>query len=75
MFDKNFQPADRNINQEETTSESREMTDVGKRIAHMDQLNIDVQVLYPTIFLNPGWEDVDGEITLDRVLTLARPAR
>ena len=21
------------------------------------------------------WEDVDGEITLDRVLTLARPAR
>ena len=29
-------------------------------------LNIDVQVLYPTIFLNPGWEDVDGEAALYR---------
>ncbi len=29
------------------------MTDVQARLKHMDELNIDVQVLYPTIFLRP----------------------
>lgn len=32
---------------------SREMTDVHARLKHMDDLNIDVQVLYPTVFLRP----------------------
>jgi predicted TIM-barrel fold metal-dependent hydrolase len=32
---------------------SREMTDVRARIAHMNDLSIDVQVIYPTIFIFP----------------------
>lgn len=33
--------------------ESREMTDPRGRIAHMDELGIDIQVIYPTIFIFP----------------------
>jgi len=36
-----------------TSDASREMEDVTERIAHMDELNVDVQVLYPTLFLRP----------------------
>jgi predicted TIM-barrel fold metal-dependent hydrolase len=36
-----------------TTKGSREMADVGARLTHMDDLEIDVQVLYPTVFLRP----------------------
>ena len=36
-----------------TSDASREMADVTERIAHMDDLNVDVQVLYPTLFLRP----------------------
>ena len=36
-----------------TTAESRELADVGARIAHMDELSVDVQVIYPTLFLRP----------------------
>lgn len=32
---------------------SREMIDVNARLRHMDELEIDVQVLYPTVFLRP----------------------
>jgi predicted TIM-barrel fold metal-dependent hydrolase len=32
---------------------SREMTDLSLRVAHMDELGIDVQVIYPTIFIFP----------------------
>ncbi len=32
---------------------SREMTDLGARIAHMNDLGIDIQVIYPTIFIFP----------------------
>ena len=41
--------------------ESREMGNVKARLAHMDQLNIDVQVLYPTIFLAPCARDAEQE--------------
>lgn len=34
-----------------TSKESREMSDVTARLKHMDELEIDIQVLYPTIFL------------------------
>jgi predicted TIM-barrel fold metal-dependent hydrolase len=33
--------------------ESREMRDVRSRIAHMDELEIDIQVLFPTLMLRP----------------------
>ncbi len=32
---------------------SREMTDLGARIAHMNDLGIDIQVIYPTVFIFP----------------------
>ena len=35
------------------SDESREMTDVAARLSHMDELGIDIQVLYPTLFLRP----------------------
>jgi predicted TIM-barrel fold metal-dependent hydrolase len=37
--------------------ESREVTDVSARLAHMDELGINVQVLYPTLFLRPWTQD------------------
>jgi len=36
-----------------TTVELREMEDIKGRLAHMDQLGVDVQVLYPSLFLRP----------------------
>ena len=33
--------------------ESREMRDIQSRIAHMDELDIDIQVLFPTLMLRP----------------------
>ena len=37
----------------ETPKEAREMDDISARLRHMDELDVDVQVLYPTIFLRP----------------------
>jgi hypothetical protein len=37
----------------ETPKEAREMDDINARLKHMDELDVDVQVLYPTIFLRP----------------------
>jgi predicted TIM-barrel fold metal-dependent hydrolase len=42
-------------------AESREMGNVKARLVHMDELNIDVQVLYPTIFLAPCAHDAAQE--------------
>ena len=40
---------------------SREMGNVATRLAHMDELNIDMQILYPTIFLAPCARDAAQE--------------
>jgi len=45
----------------DTPRETREMENVPARVRHMDELGIDVQVLYPTIFIEqitdkPEWE-------------------
>src|SRR5438477_10034617 len=37
----------------DTPQDTREMENVDARVAHMDELGIDVQVLYPTIFIGP----------------------
>ena len=37
----------------DTSRAAREMDDIRGRLRHMDELGIDVQVLYPTIFLRP----------------------
>jgi len=49
-----------------TPRESREMEDISARLAHMDELGIDVQVLYPTVFLRPWTEDPEVEYALCR---------
>ena len=49
-----------------TAREAREMEDIGARLAHMDQLGIDVQVLYPTVFLRPWTENPEVEYALCR---------
>src|SRR6266496_5912403 len=44
----------RGVNVDPTLSEAdREMRDIGARLRHMDELEIDVQVLYPSLFLRP----------------------
>jgi uncharacterized protein len=46
--------------------ESRDLIDVGARLAHLDQLGIGVQVLYPTLFLRPLTARADAEAALCR---------
>ncbi len=46
------------------TADSREMRDVDARLAHMDELEIDVQVLYPTLFLRPCTDNPATELAL-----------
>lgn len=48
-----------------TSEESREMRDVEARLAHMDALEVDVQILYPTLLLRP----VADNAPLDDALT------
>jgi predicted TIM-barrel fold metal-dependent hydrolase len=47
-------------------AEARDMEDIRRRLAHMDQIGIDVQVLYPTIFLRPVTNEPDVEFALAR---------
>lgn len=49
----------------ETPAESREMRDVDLRLRHMDDLGIDIQVLYPSIFLRP----LTDRVEIDRALS------
>ena len=37
----------------DTSEAAREMTDIQARIDHMKELEIDIQVLFPTLFLRP----------------------
>lgn len=51
----------RNQGYNETSAGQREMTDIPGRLAHMDEMGVDTQVLYPSFFLsgkteNPDWE-------------------
>ncbi len=52
LVDNYVMPRDLNVGKEATAG-SREMLDIPARLAHMDDLGIDIQVLYPTIFLRP----------------------
>lgn len=47
-----------------TTRETRELIDVDARLRHMDQLGIDVQVLFPTTFLHAVTEEPEVELAL-----------
>ncbi len=61
LIDKTVYPVYQNIDPKNTTAETRELTNLAARLQHMDELEIDIQVLYPTLFLatktqNPDWE-------------------
>lgn len=49
-----------------TTVEMRELLDVSQRLKAMDQLGVDVQVIYPTLFLVEGTDKPDVELALRR---------
>jgi uncharacterized protein len=49
-----------------TDDAKRYMEDIPGRIAHMDELGIDVQVLYPTMYINRMCDQPDTEIALSR---------
>lgn len=65
VIDGRIQPMEGNIGAN-TTAESREMRNVDARLKHMDELNIDVQVLYPTVFLRAWTQDPTCEVVLCR---------
>src|ERR1051325_10219749 len=50
----------------DTSRESREMDDIDARLKHMDELGVDVQVLYPTIFLRPYTRRPEVELAVTR---------
>ncbi len=52
VIDGRLQPKQQNIG-EDTDLLTREGLDIPGRLRHMDQLGVDVQVIYPTIFLRP----------------------
>jgi predicted TIM-barrel fold metal-dependent hydrolase len=53
VVDGRIQPKEANVGVANTTQDAREMRDIDARLKHMDELEIDVQVLYPTLFLRP----------------------
>lgn len=50
----------------DTPKAAREMEDIDARIKHMDELGVDLQVLYPTIFLRPFTLRPEVELALSR---------
>jgi predicted TIM-barrel fold metal-dependent hydrolase len=56
---------DRNVGTN-TSQESREMLKVETRLAHMDELGIETQVLYPTLFLRPIVQEAERERALGK---------
>ena len=49
-----------------TPQAAREMKDINLRLKHMDQLGINTQVLFPTMWLQPLTSDPDGEAALSK---------
>lgn len=56
---------DRNVGTEMSRA-IREMEDIPGRLKHMDELGIDIQILYPTIYLRPVTNDINAELALTR---------
>ncbi len=50
----------------EMPRESREMADIQARLRHMDELEVDVQVLFPSLFLRPLAKSPEAEVALCR---------
>jgi predicted TIM-barrel fold metal-dependent hydrolase len=47
-----------------TVEATRELSDVAARVAQMDELNVDVQVLYPTLFLGGYTDRAEVDVAL-----------
>lgn len=63
LIDGRLHPKARNVGKD-TPKESREMEDIEARINHMNELEVDVQVLYPTVFLRPFTNRPEVELAL-----------
>ncbi len=50
----------------DTLKASRELGDIEARLRHMDELGIDIQVLYPTVFIFPGARRAEVDLALCR---------
>jgi predicted TIM-barrel fold metal-dependent hydrolase len=46
--------------------ESRDMIDISSRLAHMDEIGVDIQVLFPSFFLRPITKEPDTDFALAR---------
>ncbi|HUK41453.1 MAG TPA: amidohydrolase family protein [Candidatus Acidoferrales bacterium] len=55
----------RNVGRD-TPKVSREMRDIETRLRHMDDLGVDVQVLFPTVFLSPLTAEPEIDLALSR---------
>lgn len=49
-----------------TDDAKRYMEDIPGRLAHMDELGIDIQVVYPTLYINRMCDNPDTEVALSR---------
>jgi uncharacterized protein len=65
LIDGHVLPRRQNIGQQ-TTVETREMVDVEARLRHMDDLGVDLHILYPTVFLEPLTKRPEVELALCR---------
>jgi predicted TIM-barrel fold metal-dependent hydrolase len=65
IMDNRFHARDQNINYD-AKSESRELKDVAARLAHMDELGVDTQIIFPTVFLRPAVRTRAAERVLTR---------
>ncbi|MDX1484273.1 MAG: amidohydrolase family protein [Alphaproteobacteria bacterium] len=65
VIDGRVHPKEQNIGHN-TSKESREMSSVAARLGHMDELEIDIQVLYPTLFLRPLTADPTVEYAISK---------
>lgn len=50
----------------EIPKESREMSDLSIRLKHMDELKVDIQVIYPTFFIQPYTRRPEVDVALAR---------
>ena len=66
VIDGRVQARHRNVNNAETTTEQRECRDIDGRLRQMDEMGVDVQVLYPTLFNSPITHDPENYFALAR---------
>jgi predicted TIM-barrel fold metal-dependent hydrolase len=50
----------------DVSAESGTMADIAKRLTHMDEIGVDIQVLFPSLFLRPLTQERDTDFALAR---------